>query len=170
MLLARQREDEATELRIHGMSVAEIAHQMGMSDAGIRDAITRTLERHRKYTRENVQELLEMELSRCDQMMKSIYPIAIAAIINASMGQKTAIELCLKIMKRRDKLSGLDHTIEFHATMNVTPEELENLREKRWRRVEDHIAGLLHTELEPGVIEGEFVEVESETVGEECFG
>jgi len=159
MLLAREREVEATQLRIEGMNVAEIAHQMGMSEAGISDAITRTLERYRKHTRENTQELLEMELARCDEMMLSIYPVAIGKLVDRSMSKKSAIELCLKIMKRRDKLSGLEHTLEIHATMNITPEKLEELREKRWSRVETHVAGLLDAEPDPSVVEGEFVEV-----------
>ena len=159
MIIARQREVEATDLRIAGLATDEIAHQMGMTESGVVSAISRTLERYRKHTRENAQELLEMELRRCDEMMRSIYPIAVAAIIDSSMGRKTAIELCLKIMKRRDRLSGLEHTIEFHATMNVTPEKLEELREKRWSRVEDHIVGRLDAEPETNVIEGEFTDV-----------
>lgn len=160
MIIARQREVEATDLRIAGMDVAEIAHQMGMSESGVSGAITRTLERYRKHTRENAQELLELELKRCDQMMKAVYFVAIGAIVDRSMSKKIAIELCLKIMKRRDKLSGLEHTIEFHATMNVTPEALEQLREKRWGRIEKHVASLLDAGEEGGVIEGEFKEVE----------
>jgi len=157
MILAREREVEATDLRIAGLSVAEIAYQMGMSEAGITDAIGRTLERYRKHTRENAQELLELELRRCDAMMKGVYFVAIGAIADRSMTKRVAIELCLKIMKRRDKLAGLDQTLEIHATMNVTPEKLEELREKRWGRVEDHIAGLLDR---GDVIEGKFKEVE----------
>jgi len=159
MLLAREREVKATQLRIEGFSVAEIAVQMDMSEAGIADAITRTLERYRKHTRENAQQLLEMELKRCDQMMLSIYPVAIGRLVDRSMSKKSAIELCLKIMKRRDKLAGLDSTLEIHATMQVTPEKLEQLREKRWGRIENHIAGLLNAEPDADVVEGEFVEV-----------
>lgn len=94
----RERQTKALELRIAGVSYAQIAEALGYSDrASAYNAVNAVLKRRESTA---AAEYRELEDSRLDIAVRKIWP-AVAA------GDLKAIELWLRIHDRRVKLHGL---------------------------------------------------------------
>ena len=101
MLLAKEREIEALELRKKGMSYRAIAQVMGLTEAGAYGCVSRALNTLRTNATEKAEEVRDLELARLDRMLQ----IAEAA---AESGDISAIDRVLRIQERRSKYLGLD--------------------------------------------------------------
>ena len=101
ILLARQHEEQALELRIGGATYAQIAEALGMTSGGAYKAVTRAMERTRKEADEKAEELRRIEYLRLERMHMGLWP-------RAKNGDEKAVHAELGISKRRSELLGLD--------------------------------------------------------------
>jgi len=98
-IAAKERAAEALRLRVQGHSFAAIAELAGYkSRQAAYDATRRAI---REILREPVEELIELDIARLDELWRAQYPAAVA-------GDVVALNACLRILERRAKLLGLD--------------------------------------------------------------
>ena len=100
-LLARQREQQALELRLGGASYARIGEALGMTAGGAWKAIDRALARQEAHCEESTDKLRRLEATRCDRLLVGLWPRAL-------QGDVQAVREALHISKRRSELLGLD--------------------------------------------------------------
>jgi hypothetical protein len=99
MIDVAQRQTEALRLRQSGRTFQEIADELGYSDAsGARNAVLAALQ---TTVVEPNNEVRQLELSRLDALLASLWPTAMT-------GDQGAIDRILKILERRSKMLGLD--------------------------------------------------------------
>ncbi len=109
-LQARQKAKQALDLRLEGKNYPEISDILQYSGPGaVFNAIQRLL---RFHEHEGVEELRRVEGARLDTMLAALWAKAVT-------GQKEAVDLVLKIMKRRANLLGLDVPVEVHYSGEV---------------------------------------------------
>jgi hypothetical protein len=100
---AAQRQRQAMQLRVAGASYSQIAAELGYtSRAGAEKAIIAGL---REFFRQPAQDLLALELQRCDRLQLAVWPAAME-------GDVQAVLACLKVMERRSKYAGLDAPVK----------------------------------------------------------
>jgi DNA-binding CsgD family transcriptional regulator len=100
-LLARQREQQALELRLGGASYARIGEALGMTAGGAYKAVDRLMARQEAESEEQTDKLRRLEAARCDRLLVGLWPRALR-------GDVQAIREALHISKRRSELLGLD--------------------------------------------------------------
>lgn len=89
----------ALELRLSGLSYAEIAERLGYKD---KSGAWRAVEGELKTTRrERAMEAVEIDLTRLDKLLNAVWP-------KAMEGDGTAIDRVLKVLERRAKYFDLD--------------------------------------------------------------
>lgn len=104
---ATLRQNEAVKLRLTGLSLNEIARQLGYaSSGGVHHAINHAL---KKTLQEPADTLRKLECERLDALLLGLWPAA-------SSGDRRAVETVLNLMARRAKLLGLD----MPTTVSVT--------------------------------------------------
>jgi len=101
ILLARQHEEQALELRLGGATYAQIAEALGMTSGGTYKAVNRAMERTRRETDEKAETLRSIEYLRLERMHMGLWP-------RAKAGDEKAVHAELGIAKRRSELLGLD--------------------------------------------------------------
>lgn len=89
------------ELRKRGATYTQIGEKLGLTKAGAYDAVHRAIEKHRAAVKEDVGEVVAIELERLDSLYAVVYQQAVA-------GNHGALDRCLSIAARRAKLLGLD--------------------------------------------------------------
>ena len=116
-----ERIAQAFELRKAGMSLREIAIQLGVSHETVRKDINEMTDQFIEEARVQHRSMVAMELMRLDDMTFGIWPAA-------RMGDVKAIEAMLKIMERRAKMLGVDAQIlTKNIQVQVTPEQLAEM-------------------------------------------
>jgi len=120
-VLAREREKEALRLRITGKSQGEIAAELGVSDVAVCKMLKRVLERTRQITDETADDLRTLELSRLDRWLDRLQA-------QVELGDVKAIEVAIKVSKRRAELLGLDAPKKIDATITTHEQWLERLK------------------------------------------
>lgn len=96
----RNRDIKALSLRAAGLDYDTIARQLGMANRSVAwKAVQRALNEQK---REAAAQVLDLELTRLDQMTPRVYSAAV-------QGDLRAIDRVLKIMERRAKLLNLDN-------------------------------------------------------------
>lgn len=124
---ARQREADALRLRLAGLTLEQIAAQVGLqTPTGAWHAITRALER--AVPPEDVDQLRATEAARLDRLLAARWQAAL-------QGDDKAVDQCLRIIDQRRRLYGLDRPAKIDATVEhrtVAPidEELARLAEQ----------------------------------------
>ena len=119
-LRARELEEKATELRMAGHSYYAIGKALGIGRGTVHKAVMRALKRLNEETREHAQQVLELELKRCDKLLASLWPHAIK-------GNGAAVDRVLRIMERRTRYLGLDSPVKHELTgQDGGPMELAN--------------------------------------------
>ena len=109
-LQARLKAKQALDLRLEGKNYPDISDTLQYSGPGaVYNAIQRLL---RFHEHEGVEELRRVEGARLDTMLTALWAKAVT-------GQKEAVDLVLKIMKRRANLLGLDVPVEVHYSGEV---------------------------------------------------
>ena len=115
-LTALQREQLAIEYRLAGLSYDKVAKRLGMSLSGAYNAVDRAMKKRIAKVGEDAEKLRQMELSRLDELFLAMYP-------QARKGSLGAVDRCLRIMKRRSELMGLDAAqnldISHHGEMRI---------------------------------------------------
>ncbi len=98
-ITAAERQAQALALRKVGVTYEKIATELGYASAsGAQKAVVSAL---RKVITEPAEELRQLELSRLDALLLSLWPAA-------SKGSVGAVDRVLKIMERRAAYLGLD--------------------------------------------------------------
>ncbi len=98
-LETQSRRERAVRLALAGRSYDEIATELGYaSRSGAWKAVNRAL---RARTDAAVDEYRALEISRLERLLTGYYP-------RAMQGDRTAAEMCLKIIDTEVKLLGLD--------------------------------------------------------------
>lgn len=103
IVIARERQRKALELRKAGCTYEQIARQIGYraisaAEKAVKVALAR-------LTREPAEELRNLELQRLDSLFLTFWQ-------QAKGGNQGALDRILRIMERRAKLLGLDAPIE----------------------------------------------------------
>lgn len=107
---AQQKAAKALTLRMEGATFETIAKELGYAGKqGAHDAVMRSL---RAITREPATELLQLDLERLDAMWAIPY-------LKAQSGDLQSLDACLKIMKRRAELLGLDSPVKVDAKVDA---------------------------------------------------
>ncbi len=101
-LKTAEKKLKAFELRKAGWSYRQIATDLGVKPQKVRDWIDEELRFYRDQCQESVQELVDIEAARCDELVKSLWEKAI------DRSDVRAVETILKVMERKAKLLGLD--------------------------------------------------------------
>lgn len=96
---AAEKQAKALELRKAGETFQQIANTIGYEGPGA--AYKAVHAGIRKMLREPAEALIELEVSRLDEMLRAIWPKVLA-------GDTQAIDRVLRIMDRRAKYLGLD--------------------------------------------------------------
>ncbi|WP_075723248.1 sigma factor-like helix-turn-helix DNA-binding protein [Corynebacterium stationis] len=94
----QHRKKEALQLRLEGMTYAEIAERMGKSLSTVHGYVTDSLA---EVTKEYAQQLRDLEAARLDALQHAVWERAID-------GDLSAMDRVIKIMDRRARLLGLD--------------------------------------------------------------
>lgn len=100
------QEREVLKLRHKGLSYRQISEELRLSGPGQASKIF-----HRaiaRYTSDIGPEVRQLEEMRLDELQQAIWDMALA-------GDLKAVETVLRIMERRAKLCGLDHTDKMQA-------------------------------------------------------
>jgi len=97
-----ERERIAINMRKEGKTGEEIAAALGLTHRGSALKIAkRAIKKSIKQCSEDASEVYHLELLRIDELFSVSYPLA-------KKGEIKYIEICLKLMKRRAELMGLD--------------------------------------------------------------
>ena len=92
---------KATELRIQGVGMREIATRMNMTESDVAQSITAVLEQAaNEMAMQSRSEILALELMRLDKMQAGLWS-------DASTGNRGSVDTVLKIMSHRDDLMNL---------------------------------------------------------------
>ena len=112
-LIAREREERVLELRKAGLSLNEIAKDVGYTNpSSAQAALNRVL---RRAIAPNVELLRDTEGERLDALQFGLWP-------KAMNGDSRAAEVIVKVMERRAKLFGLDAPM--HKVIEVISEDV----------------------------------------------
>ena len=114
MIISREREAEAVELRKSGLTYELIGRHMGVTRSAAFKAVDRYMQRLADDAQEGAERIRQLELQRLDEAMAGIY----AGVIQ---GRKDEIELMLKLQARRTKFLGLDVPEQQETTLEVLP-------------------------------------------------
>lgn len=125
LIMAREFEEQAFDLRKRGHTYREIGIRLGVTKQAAHKAVKRVLEHLATELAEDVPRVRAMELERLDALLEGRWDAAVA-------GDDSALDRVLRIMERRAKLTGIDAP-EKHAVGGVgdfsekTDEELESI-------------------------------------------
>lgn len=101
LLRARQREEQALDLRLGGATYAQIAEALGMTSGGAYKAVMRALVCLAAETEQKAETLRRIEYLRLERMHLGLWG-------RAKSGDEKAVHAELGIAKRRSELLGLD--------------------------------------------------------------
>jgi hypothetical protein len=119
IVLAREREVQALELRKAGATYEAIGAKLGMTAQGAHAVVKRVLERMSAETDEAAAEVRRLELERLDTAV-----LAIASQVKR--GNLGAIDRWLRISESRRKLLGIDAPNK-HEVITITPEQAKTM-------------------------------------------
>lgn len=103
MVALRERQERAVKLRLAGLTLSEIAKQLGYnSPSAVSQAIKAAVDR---VGVEPAKQLVEMELQRLDVMHQQCWVKLIA-------GDTSEVNNILRIMERRARITGMDAAID----------------------------------------------------------
>ena len=120
-LAARLREKKVCELRLDGLTYAQIGARLGVTAMCAYKCTMRVLARELDDIRMKVPDLRKLELLRCDKMLRAI-------ATKVSRGDLKAITVALKIAERRAKLVGLDAPVNVQLSGQVNAISVEVFR------------------------------------------
>lgn len=138
------------QMRIAGFTIPDIANELGVSTAAVRDKISQALQ---YFVAEPVEEARQMELTRLDGLL------AIAWEAATQGGSAKAFDKVLDIMKQRAELMGL-YAPRTHRIQAVIPDvDVEGVRTKRWEQIKESPIGRLLTGVDDGFFSDPYEQV-----------
>ena len=115
---AKIQRQKAVKFRLAGATYQAIADQMGCTTSNVHKMVKKEMEQVTKETREDVEQLRAMEVSRLDEAQRAIWN----QIANGHLG---AVDRLVKISDRRSKLLGLDAPQKTAFTAGVGQDDEE---------------------------------------------
>jgi len=115
---ARDREREALDLRLTGMSYRKIADRLSVDVATAYRRVSAALERVKAEADEKAVEVKAMELDRLDRILEVLEP-------RVERGDDKAIDRVLAVQQRRAKLLGLDAPVRQEMKVESVPKLYE---------------------------------------------
>lgn len=100
-LLRRQRMKECVQLRIAGLTYAEIAERLGIGETTAYEAVKDALEWYAKDTEQEAKRLKEIQSARIERLILAVWPQAVK-------GHMAAVDRVVRLLDRQAKLHGLD--------------------------------------------------------------
>ena len=107
-----QRRVTALELRKSGLSYRDIAKAIGVSVKTAYVDVQTVLCELRETTRGHAEEVMAVELERCDRLLESFWP-------EAMKGDPVAGAMVLKVLDRRAKYLGLDSAVRVEQQTTI---------------------------------------------------
>lgn len=101
--------EKAIALRCTGATYRAIAKAINVSVSTAHDLVSKAVAERREQKAQRTDELVELELERCDQLQRALAK-------KAADGNERAIATTLRIMERRAKLLGLDAAPKLELT------------------------------------------------------
>lgn len=101
--------ERAIALRCTGATYRAIAKEINVSVSTAHDLVSKAVAERREQKAQRTDELVELELERCDQLQCALAK-------KAADGNERAITATLRIMERRAKLLGLDAAPKLELT------------------------------------------------------
>jgi hypothetical protein len=111
---------QAVDLRIRGLTFAQIGEACGVSMSAAYQAVTRYLEETRAISREGAEEIRRLELDRLDRILATIGPLA-------EGGDLAAVDRVLRLQERRAHLLGLDAPKASSVVVDARPDVVKAL-------------------------------------------
>lgn len=99
--MTSERQQEALELRMRGMSQRAIGDAMGISQQAVAYHLKNALLEYQKDIEKNAAKIRAIELSRLERLQAAVWQPALD-------GNLEAVDKAIKVMDRRAKLVGLD--------------------------------------------------------------
>jgi hypothetical protein len=99
---------EALELRMQGFSYRQIGPRLDISEAQAHRDVTEALRLVVEDHREEIEEMRAIENTRLDALFVSAFEMATSDCGNETL---RAIDVCIRVMKRRAELNGVDMPI-----------------------------------------------------------
>lgn len=136
MIVAGEREREACAMRKAGATYQQIADKTGLSRRGAYKCVTRSMERAIAHATEDIDVVRRLDLERLDAMLLGVWGAA-------SRGDLKAVDVVLRIMKRRADLLGEDAPTKLeHAGPGGGPIAIQTIEiVKTYERPPDDDAG-----------------------------
>lgn len=101
--------EKAIALRCTGATYRAIAKEINVSVSTAHDLVSKAVAERREQKAQRTDELVELELERCDQLQRALAK-------KAADGNERAIATTLRIMERRARLLGLDAAPKLELT------------------------------------------------------
>lgn len=110
------------EMTVAGWTQDMISAAVGLSDIEVANIQRAELDRLERLSLETLDQERRLELSRCDEFIRSLWP-------KIERGEPRAVEVAIKVCERRSRLLGLDapekRQVDVDVTVaNLTPPEL----------------------------------------------
>lgn len=113
---------------LSGMSQNEIARTMGINQATVSRAITRTL---KARDTANAQAMIDIELARLDAALAAIWP----QVLRGALG---AVDRFVSISRRRSEITGIDAPAKRSIDGSLSG-SIEHSADDSWRQVVDAV-------------------------------
>ena len=114
IIRGREREEQALQLRIAGLTYKRIGEAMGISESGAYKAVMRGLHRLNEHVAENAEELRRLETERLNALLLAFWP-------RARRGDEKAADRVIRIGTRLAALWGLDAITKIDVTTGGEP-------------------------------------------------
>lgn len=143
-LKSKEKQRIALVLRKSGASYKEISEKVGCSIKQATTYVKKAIEEHNANNAEVASDIINLELSRLDQMLMAIST-------QVKQGHLGSIDRALKIQERRAKLLGLDKPAKFAQTdaegqdlynPDIIKNKLINLIERRFAASEETVESI----------------------------
>lgn len=109
-----KRKNRVLELRAAGLTEAQIAENLGMSQSNVSRGINRALKKWAEEDARNVEQVRQMKLFELDQLKRAIWAKAL-------QGDLAAVREAARIIGMQSRIAGADSPvkIERHTTVEV---------------------------------------------------
>lgn len=147
IVTAREREAEAFELRKRGLGYRAIGRELGVTMQAAHAMVKRVLQGLSEETKEHAMDVLELELSRIDELIGALWE-------KAKSGHESSIDRVLRLMDRRARYLGLNRDTMIMDVRDSRPAEERTTEElweildqfKRQRESRESLAASMETE------------------------
>lgn len=119
-----QQAARALDLRKAGYTYAEIADDLEVSPYKAHKLVTRELEKLNRHRAETADQILRLEVERCDAVLRELWP---------QRGVARVAEVLMKVMERKAKFLGLDKPLQIEQVGRVEEMTDEDLAEEARR-------------------------------------